>query len=78
MVELKVQYPYIDNSGASCEKLIKHYAEDENGDKYYIIQEETGIKYEETIDVYPCRYTYKSTNEKIEHFIKEEEGNGKD
>lgn len=27
-----------------------------------ILQEETGIEYDEAIDVVPCRYTYKETN----------------
>lgn len=58
MIELKTEYPY--NNG-----LIRHYAEDECGDKYYIIQEETGIKYSEAVDVYPCRYSYKVTDEAI-------------
>lgn len=48
------------------EKLIRHYAEDENGVKYYIKQVETGIEYDEAIDVIPCRYTYVATNKKIE------------
>lgn len=66
MVELKKQQPYIDENGNIRQNLEKHWAEDENGNKYYIIQVETGIKYSEAVDVFPCRYTYKVTNEKIE------------
>lgn len=66
MIELKQQIPYIDENGKIRENLHKHWAEDENGVKYYIIQIETGIKYAEAVDVSPCRYTYKVTDEKIE------------
>lgn len=38
--------------------LIKHYS-DEN---FKIKQIETGIIYDEAIDVMPCRYTYEETN----------------
>lgn len=48
------------------EKLIRHYAEDEQGNKYYIKQVETGIEYPEAVDVIPCRYTYVVTDKKIE------------
>lgn len=33
---------------------------------YYIRQIETGIVYEDAVDVVPCRYTYEETDEKIE------------
>ena len=45
------------------ETLIKHYS-DENK---YILQKETGIKYEDAVDLIPCRYTYEETDEKIDH-----------
>ena len=48
-----VQEPYGDN-------LIRTY--DNQG--YYILQNETGIKYAEAIDI-PNRYTYSETDEKI-------------
>lgn len=39
--------------------LIKHYS-----DKgYLLLQNETGAKYSEPIDVVPCRYTYTETDE---------------
>lgn len=62
MIKLKIEYPFNDNNG-----LIKHYAEDENGVRYYILQNENGFKYEEAVDVYPCRYTYKATEDVIEN-----------
>ena len=58
MIELKTIY--LENN------LIKHYAEDSQGNKYYILQVETGIIYPEAIDVIPCRYTYVVTDKKIE------------
>ena len=33
---------------------------------FYILQVETGIKYDEAYDVIPCLYTYEETSEKIE------------
>lgn len=61
MVELKTQYPFIDN-GIDREDLIKHYAEDEEGVRFFIKQNETGYLYEEAVDVYPCRYSYTATD----------------
>lgn len=47
--------------------LIKHYS-----DKgVMLLQNETGMKYAEPIDIYPCPYTYVETDEVIE--IDEEE-----
>jgi hypothetical protein len=66
MSTLKTQYPFIDENGNKKENLIKHYAEDEQGNKYYIKQNETGVVYSEAIDVYPCRYTYTALDERIE------------
>lgn len=58
MIELKVEK--INN------RLEKHYAEDENGVRYYILQVETRVEYAEAIDLVPCRYTYKATDKIIE------------
>jgi hypothetical protein len=66
MSTLKTEYPYIDSNGDKKENLIKHYALDEQGNKYYIKQNETGLVYDEAVDVYPCRYTYTALDEKIE------------
>ena len=42
--------------------LIKHYS-----DKgVMLLQNETGIKYADPIDIYPCPYTYSETDEVIE------------
>lgn len=65
MIELKEEI--LENN------LIRHYAVDENGKKYKILQVETNIIYDEAIDVIPCRYTYKATEEVIEEPIPSEE-----
>lgn len=59
MITLKTKI--IDN------KFIKHYAEDEKGNKYYIKQVETGVEYSEAIDIIPCRYTYVVTDKQVEN-----------
>ncbi len=65
MIKVKTQHPYIDGE-TEREDLILTYAEDENGKRYKIIQVETGIKYGEAVDIYPCQYTYKTTKEPVE------------
>lgn len=42
--------------------LIKHYSDE----GYFLLQNETGTKYSEPIDVVPCKYTYTETDELIE------------
>lgn len=66
MANVKFEYPLIDENGNERKNLIKHYAEDENGKKYYILQVETGVEYAEAIDIYPCRYSYQATDKEIE------------
>ena len=66
MVELKLQRPYIDDNGKVYEHLEKHYAEDENGVQYKIKQNETGLVYDEAVDLVPCKYTYETINEPVE------------
>ena len=66
MIELKVQRPFIDANGVERVNLEKHYAEDENGVKYKVKQLETGIIYDEAVDLVPCRYTYEATEEQVE------------
>ena len=66
MAEIKVEYPFVDSNGNKKDNLIKYYAEDKEGIKYYIKQVETGIIYDSAVDVYPSRYTYVPTNKKIE------------
>ena len=41
----------------------------------YIIQNETGRKYMEAIDVQPLRYTYTETDEIIDEIVNATEGN---
>lgn len=41
--------------------LIRHYSDS----GFYILQNETGVKYCEAVDVIPCRYTYRETTEPI-------------
>ena len=42
--------------------LIKHYSDR----AVLLLQNETGAKYADPIDVVPCRYTYTETDEPIE------------
>lgn len=42
--------------------LIKHYSDKD----VMLLQVETGAKYSDPVDVFPCRYTYEETDEKIE------------
>lgn len=58
MIEIKTQFPFVDENGKVFEDLIKTWAEDENGTKFDILQNETGAIYGEAIDLAPCRYTY--------------------
>ena len=46
--------------------LIKHYSDA----GFILLQIETGAKYSDPIDIFPCPYTYEETDELIE---KEEE-----
>ena len=41
--------------------LVKNYSDE----GFKLLQVETGIVYDEPVDVYPCPYTYEETNEKI-------------
>lgn len=43
-------------------KLVKHYSDA----GVLLLQNETGIKYADPIDVVPCAYTYSETDEHIE------------
>lgn len=44
-------------------ELIKHYS-----DKgFMLLQQETGIKYADPVDMVPCPYTYVETDELIPH-----------
>jgi hypothetical protein len=51
--------------------LIKHYS-----DKgVLLLQNETGIKYADPVDIVPCAYTYTETEEPIEEEEKEADPN---
>ena len=49
--------------------LIKHYSDE----GYLLLQNETGAKYAEPIDIAPCPYTYTETDELAEEDIDGEE-----
>ena len=51
-----IQTEYLNN-----ETLIKHYSD--NG--MMLLQNETGMKYSDPIDMVPCPYTYTETDEPI-------------
>ena len=61
---IKEQYPFIEDNGTIRTDLIKHWAE-EDGQKYLMVQNETGVYYTEAIDIYPCPYTYSQTDIKV-------------
>lgn len=42
--------------------LIRHYSDA----GYMLLQNETGMKYADPIDIVPCQYTYSETDELIE------------
>ena len=42
--------------------LIRHYSDA----GYMLLQNETGVKYADPVDVVPCRYTYTETDEYID------------
>ena len=44
------------------ETLIKHYSDA----GFMLLQNETGLKYADPIDIVPCPYTYTETDEYIE------------
>ena len=39
---------------------------------YKIVQVETGIVYDDAVDVVPCRYTYEETEEPVEEVTDDE------
>ena len=52
--------------------IIKEYIEDGTRIRHYsdsgmrILQNETGVLYDDAVDVMPCKYTYSETDEPIE------------
>ena len=51
-----IQVEYLKNG-----ELVRHYSDT----GMMILQVETGLEYEEAVDVVPCRYTYKETSTPI-------------
>lgn len=52
-----IQIEYLNN-----DTLIRHYSDA----GFLLLQNETGIKYSDPVDMVPCRYTYTETDEPIE------------
>lgn len=52
-----IQIKYLNNG-----TLIQHYSDL----GVYLVQNETGIKYSDPVDIVPCPYTYTETDEVIE------------
>lgn len=44
------------------ETLIRHYSDA----GYMLLQNETGLKYADPVDIVPCKYTYTETDELID------------
>lgn len=57
-MEIKTQFPFIDEFGVEHTDLIKHWVEDEKGNPGKMLQVETGKVYSVAVDVYPCIYNY--------------------
>ena len=52
-----IQTTYLKNN-----TLVQHYSDA----GFLLLQNETGIKYADPVDLVPCRYTYTETNEPID------------
>ena len=71
MVKLKLDEFYIDEKGNIHKDLERHYAiDEETGDKYTVIQVDTGIEYYDAVDLKPCLHVYAIGN-KIDESIKD-------
>ena len=66
MVVLKKQSPFIDDNGNINQLLEKHYAEDECGKRYFVLQVDTGTEYRDAVDNVPCKHIYMPTNKLVE------------
>ena len=67
---LKEQYPFVDDNGVTHENLIRHWTDDETKT---LLQVETGVMYDEAIDIYPCPYTYQEVDKPVEPEEEKEE-----
>ena len=68
---IKPEHPYIDENGNEHYDQVRHYSK--NG--YKVLQFETGVKYDDAVDNYPCRYTYYETDEPIEKEVEQNDNN---
>ena len=66
MISIKEEHPYIEPTGRENDGMIKYYAEDENGVRYKVRNEQTKKVLDEAICVYPSIYTYSVTMEKCD------------
>jgi hypothetical protein len=62
-----IQIEYLQNN-----TLVRHYSDQ----GFLLLQQETGVKYPDPIDVVPCQYTYIETDEPIEEENDEDEITG--
>lgn len=51
-------------------RRIRHYSDG----GFRILQNETGIVYDDAVDALPCRYTYSETGELIEQTVEHTDG----
>lgn len=63
------QYPYVDDNGNTHHNLVKTWSDDETKE---LLQVETGSRFSEAIDLYPCVYTYKEVDKPLEEEDEEE------
>lgn len=64
MTTVKEEYPFLEKSGIKNYKMIKFYAEDEEGTRYKVRNQQTGKVLEEAVCLYPSPFTYEPTREK--------------
>ena len=61
---LRTQYPFVDEQGVVHENLIRHYTDDP--EHKTLLQVETGVEYDDAVDLYPCAFTYEEIDKPIE------------
>ena len=67
---IRTQYPYIDDNGGTRMNLVKTWTDDPTKT---LLQVETGVMYDEAIDLFPCQFTYKEVDKPVEE--EQEENN---
>ena len=60
-MELRIEYPYIDEFGNEKIDKAKIFAEDENGNQYKVLKADTGEIANSFVDFYPSFGTYYPT-----------------